>query len=313
MRYGVQPKYPCKKCGKLPEYIEIAVYGPAGSGVRCPECGYGVRGSWVDDAIEKWDQQNEISGISLVGQNEMFHVHTYRCKHAGEDEDHQYVEQAIKLGAQKIIFTDHAPFPGNPFGGRMDIEELPEYIDDLERLREKYKKHILLEIGLEVEYLPSFEEYYRQLVQNEKLSYLVLGQHMYEHSKGVYSFQDSSEVKNQTEAYGLCDAMVAGLKTGYFRVLAHPDRAFKRMKHWSVDLEKAAEQVIRTAIATNTIIEQNLSSYKAGRKKRHYRPEFWELLEFIAAEEPERWIQVIRGLDAHAAKEISWDQIGKEK
>ena len=62
---------------------------------------------------------------------ELFHIHTHRCKHASSEADVEYVEKAIELGARKIVFTDHAPFPDNPFGNRMDIEELPEYIDCL--------------------------------------------------------------------------------------------------------------------------------------------------------------------------------------
>lgn len=54
-------------------------------------------------------------------ENEIFHIHTWRCKHASMDEDYRYIESAIKLGANRIVFTDHCPFLGNPFGLRMDI------------------------------------------------------------------------------------------------------------------------------------------------------------------------------------------------
>lgn len=54
---------------------------------------------------------------------ELFHVHTYRCKHAGDEREIEYVKRAIELGASGITFTDHAPFPGNPFGHRMQMEE----------------------------------------------------------------------------------------------------------------------------------------------------------------------------------------------
>ena len=59
---------------------------------------------------------------------EIFHVHTYRCKHASDEDDEAYVKTAVELGAKRIVFTDHAPFPGNPFDHRMQYEELPEYI-----------------------------------------------------------------------------------------------------------------------------------------------------------------------------------------
>jgi len=66
---------------------------------------------------------------------EIFHVHTKRCKHASDEEDYLYVESAIRLNADRIVFTDHVPFPGNPFGFRMDMEELPGYISSMKALK----------------------------------------------------------------------------------------------------------------------------------------------------------------------------------
>jgi len=83
------------------------------------------------------------------------------------------------MGAEKISFTDHAPFPGNPFGNRMDIEQLDEYLSTLKALRKKYLEQIKIEIGLEAEYIPAFKYYYKTLLKDKKLDYLVLGQHMF--------------------------------------------------------------------------------------------------------------------------------------
>ena len=57
---------------------------------------------------------------------DFFHVHTRRCKHGSEESDETLVKKAISLGAKRITFTDHVPFPENPFGNRMDFEELEE-------------------------------------------------------------------------------------------------------------------------------------------------------------------------------------------
>ena len=56
----------------------------------------------------------------------IFHVHTFRCKHGSEELDEDYIKTALSLGAQKITFTEHCPFPGNPFRKRMDLDQLPE-------------------------------------------------------------------------------------------------------------------------------------------------------------------------------------------
>ena len=34
-----------------------------------------------------------------------------------------YVKRAIELGAHSIWFSDHSPFPGDPFGNRMNMPD----------------------------------------------------------------------------------------------------------------------------------------------------------------------------------------------
>ena len=68
--------------------------------------------------------------------SDIFHVHTFRCGHAEDISDKKYIEKAIELGATGIWFTDHAPFPGDPFGNRMKYSELEEYVSTLLRYKE---------------------------------------------------------------------------------------------------------------------------------------------------------------------------------
>ena len=57
--------------------------------------------------------------------NSVFHVHTYRCRHASEEKEVHYIERAIELGKTEIVFTDHAPLPNDPFKFRMSMHDLP--------------------------------------------------------------------------------------------------------------------------------------------------------------------------------------------
>ena len=68
-----------------------------------------------------------------------YHTHTTRCMHAvGSDEE--YVLSAIKGGFQILGFSDHTPWKYRTSyvaDMRMLPEELPEYIESLQYLREK--------------------------------------------------------------------------------------------------------------------------------------------------------------------------------
>lgn len=238
--------------------------------------------------------------------NHIFHVHTRRCKHASDESDEQYIKTALSLGADKITFTDHTPFPGNNFKNRMEFSQLSEYIDSLKNLHEKYKNLIDIQIGLEVEFLPSKMDFYQQLKNDYKLDLLIIGQHFYEHNDGKYSFDDEKEFNNANEFLGCGDAIVQGIITGLFNVVAHPDRIFRRCKEWTSEMTAVSEKIIKTAAENNIILERNLSSYEkfiTKSRTSYWKNEFWDLVEKYNSEN-KLPVKIIEGLDAHSTDEM---------
>ena len=228
-------------------------------------------------------------------EKEVFHVHTYRCKHAGDEGDEVYVKKAIDLGAERIVFTDHAPFPGNPFGNRMFYEELPEYLESLGQLKRQYASVIEIIIGLEIEYFPSFEEYYIELKGMPEIEILMLGQHMFEVSPGRYSFH----YKDLWFPH-IAESVIQGIQSDYFDGVAHPDRVFKNDPTWTDEMERLSTVIIREAGMRGMFLEQNESS---KLQPNHYWPQFWEMAEKMKQNyKPE--LQIIKGLDAHSSKEL---------
>lgn len=223
-------------------------------------------------------------------QDHIFHVHTYRCGHAEEVPDEAYINKSIEKGAKKITFTDHAPFPGDPFGNRMRFSELSEYISTLKSLKNAYREQIEVCIGLEIEYLPSYLSYYEKLRGNEDIDVLMIGQHFYEVEPGIYSFSSTDKKK---EYIGLCQAIVQGINTRLFDVVAHPDRSFRRCNLFGGNEKKSAQDIIEAAAACDVRLEQNFSSI---RRKNQYREEFWKMLN--------KRSKTIYGYDAHWIKEL---------
>lgn len=226
----------------------------------------------------------------------IFHVHSYRCAHAENVPDEAYVKKAIGLGASDIWFTDHAPFPGDPFGWRMVYSDLEEYLSTLSKLKRQYS-NIRIHIGLETEYFPHFDKmgYYRELCALPDLEMLLLGQHMAEVPGDPlrYSFSESEEFLDKNEFKLLGNAIVQGAKTGYFDVIAHPDRIFRRCSAWNTETEKMAADIIQTATAMQIPLEMNLASVE---NPDLYKPQFWRLV-------PEDAKRVV-GYDAHSLDEL---------
>lgn len=220
----------------------------------------------------------------------IFHVHTHRCGHASSEPDVDYIEKAIKLGATQIVFTDHCPFPKNPFPWRMDYEQLPEYVFSLKHLREKYQDKISIKIGLEAEYFPSYDWYYKELLESKDFDILILGQHIYEHADGSFGYAD---VDKESEIRGFVSATLQGIRSGYFQVAAHPDRPLDRINRWNKNADEIAKEIAKAAKETGVILEKNITSMKNGYQ---YKPEFWEN---IPAD-----VNKIYGLDAHCVKDM---------
>lgn len=91
------------------------------------------------------------------------HIHTPYCPHGTNDLLEEYIERAISLGFSEISFTEHAPLPKgfcDPTPQRdsaMRIDDLENYLEDIERVKEKYKNKIVINTGLEVDYIEGFE------------------------------------------------------------------------------------------------------------------------------------------------------------
>ena len=150
-----------------------------------------------------------------------------------------------------------------------------------------------MRIGLEIEYLPKFNDYYKQLHHSGDFDLLMLGQHFYQVDAKRYSFSLDTDTLIREEAENLCGAMITGIKTGYFSVVAHPDRMFRKCTSWDEKMLKLSRQLLDAALKNGVILEKNLSSMK---KVKQYREEFWKLKDDE--------IEVITGCDAHSVEEM---------
>ena len=232
-----------------------------------------------------------------------YHTHTYRCGHA-EGGEREYAEQAAKAGLKILGFSDHTPqdyFDAGPRNRpiRMMPEELPGYAASVRSLAAEYKDTLDIRLGVEAEYYPKYFSRLLEMLRENGVEYMILGQHFLGNEIGdVYSGRYTEDEKVLSRYVSQC---TEALETGLFTYLAHPD-----LVHFGGDdavYAREMRRLCRAASRTGTPVEINLLGIREGR---HYPDErFWR----IAAEEG---CMAVIGCDAHQPSDLS-DAAGEQE
>ena len=239
-----------------------------------------------------------------------YHTHCKYCHHAqGEVED--YVIHAIKHNFEELGMSDHAPVIDNLcelygdeyayFASNMEHDKIDIYLKDIELCKEKYKDQIKIYSGFETEFLPKGIARYKKL--RNKVDYLILGVHYFEHENRVVTTY-SDEV-NPTTLKSYADACVVGLESGLFNCLAHPDLFMMKYKNINGERKfdetaiKESRKIIEACIKNNCYIELNsngLRGFASNSPKENWNYPYYEFWE-IAKEYKD--LKIIIGADAH--------------
>ncbi len=226
-----------------------------------------------------------------------YHTHTTRCMHA-EGSDESYVRAAVAAGFDVLGFSDHVPFPfvsGYMSGIRMPMSDLNNYLASVAALRVKYAGVLTVRTGFEAEYFPRYRDHLLRL-KEMGTEYFVLGQH-YADSEEENPYV-GLECQTDDGVRRYADAVAAGIRSGLFAYVAHPDLL---MRHRSPDrfnraCEEAADTICQAADEAGMPIEYNLlglSLQRSGNDRGYPCRQFWQYVR--------RWRpRVIIGVDAHS-------------
>lgn len=209
-----------------------------------------------------------------------YHTHTNYCGHAsGRVQD--YVNEALKKELEILGFSDHMPFPGNQYDSRMQIEDMENYLKEVEKSRQAVKNKLTIYAGFESEYIREHHNFYEEVLKTPICDYLILGQHMvWDHMRNrKYAGNLPS-----TDWYLLyMKGVMEGMHTQYFKAVAHPDIIFMNNQPWDYCCEKACSMLIEDALQHKYILEYNANGYRRGVQsfvdgRRYQYPylKFWE-------------------------------------
>jgi histidinol-phosphatase (PHP family) len=225
------------------------------------------------------------------------HVHTPLCGHA-EGAPRAYVNAADGLAG--VGFSDHLPYLEPDVVDptlAMSWDELPVYLDQIQRLKAKSPTPVLL--GVEADYFPGQEAKLEKILAALPLDYVYGGIHWV----GDWPFDDARHLARYDGAdvaalyrgyYGLVADMA---RAGLFDIWAHPDLP-KKFGYRPIRSVRSAEDGALAAIAeAGMVLEINTSGLRKPVKEIY--PTL-DLLRRACA----LGIDITFGSDAHAPHEV---------
>ena len=231
-----------------------------------------------------------------------YHTHTLRCGHAiGSDEE--YIVKAIEAGYQVIGMSDHVIIP--------DINRNEEYFESISLLKEKYKEQIDVKIALEVEWYERYIPYYKNLLKENKVDYLIFGNHGYldefsssrsEELSFMVKFNEHSN-EYYLDKYYFC--LKKALESGLFKYICHPDCFLRGLQVWDETAVKFSHKIAQLLSKYDVYAELSASGIR-NRTKVNYNGELnpaYPFKEFFKILK-EYNIKFVIGCDAHAPNQL---------
>ncbi len=198
-----------------------------------------------------------------------YHSHTKWCRH-GEGDVEDIVIEAIEKGYTEFAISEHVPYPNDLDDRRIRLNEMDEFVSQIDFIKDKYKNQITILKGLECEYYPEYHDHYKNLKQKYNLDFLSLGQHFEDISMDNCFFNVSSEDDVLTYEKRLMD----GINSNLFDFIVHPD-LFLNDYEFTEQSKKTSKNIFEQCEKLNIPLEINANGI---RYKRGYPSlEFWKL------------------------------------
>jgi len=226
-----------------------------------------------------------------------YHVHTPLCRHA-TGWPVEFARRAVELGLGELGFADHNPMPEYFDDWRMLREDLPRYLEEVEKARAEYPQ-LTIRLGLECDFLLGREAWIEELAGLAKWDYFV---------GSVHYLRDGLEVDNPKyvgrhaghaeeiwtsywQGYEQC------IRSGLFDFVAHPDLPKKFGFRPEGDLRRFYEPAIAALAETKTPYEINTAGWRKDCREQYPAREFIELAARAG-------VPLLINSDSHAVEEL---------
>lgn len=231
-----------------------------------------------------------------------YHMHTPLCHHAvGEPVD--YAARAAELGLSEIGFSEHNPMAREDFDNwRMYLRDLDTYLEKVAHARRRYPD-LTIRIALEVDYIPGYEDWIRELAGRHPWDYFIGSVHYVGNRWDIDNPEKLDQWRERPAAEVWAeyfDRLAGAAGSGLFDILGHPDLCKKFSIYPEEDCRPLYEKFLQAARQTGTAIEINTSGLR--KECREMYPN-----SAIVKRAAELGVGLTFGSDAHAPGEVGMD------
>jgi histidinol-phosphatase (PHP family) len=226
-------------------------------------------------------------------------MHTPLCRHA-EGEPTELAAHAVSLGITEIGFSDHSPMPRDDFDEwRMRADQLDEYVAKVELARRNHP-NLVIKLALEVDYIPGYEAWIKDLAGRHPWDYLIGAVHYVSESWALDSPSQISEWRNRDpfEVWSIYfDRLTMAADSGLFDIIAHADLCKKFCFYPRQDCTPLFRKFLETAKRRDVAIELNTAGLRKDCKEIYPSPAIVRMASEIG-------VPITFASDAHAPPEV---------
>src|SRR5437867_1563630 len=228
-----------------------------------------------------------------------YHMHTPLCRHA-VGEPTALAAEAVRLGLPEIGFSEHNPMPRDDWDDwHMLQADFEVYLEKVEKARRDYP-NLAIKVALEMDYLPSQEDWIRDLAARYSWDYLIGAVHYVSDSWDLDNPKRISEWKTRDPfevwtAY--FERLTLAAESGFFDVIAHADLCKKFCFYPEQDCTPLFRRFLEAAKKKGVAMELNTSGLRKDCREIYPSPQIVRMAAQLG-------VPITFASDAHAVGEV---------
>lgn len=227
-------------------------------------------------------------------------MHTRLCRHAvGDPID--LAAQAVRLGLPEIGFSEHNPMPRDDWDDwHMLQADLDTYVANVQKARQAYP-NLVIKLALEMDFIPSQEDWVRQLIARHPWDYIIGAVHYVSDSWDLDNPKRISEWKRR-EPFEVWttyfERLAMAAESGLFDIVAHADLCKKFCFYPKEDCTPLFGKFIEAARKAGMAMELNTAGLRKDCKEIYPNRQIVQMAR-------EAGLPITFGSDAHAPGEVA--------